>query len=287
MDDASAWLADGINADGEGRPLLAVLHARGGHPPWEVKPDEAERLPPADYTGYFSARRAAQILAKLQGRHSRLSEQDTERMRALFHAGLSRQDEALGKLIRRLEDLGIWDTTLFIVVGDVASGRRQLFQDGLDLDESILTVPLYVHFPGGALAGTSVNQPTEIYDVTQTLLASLGLKAPPDMLGRDLFTLASGGEDADRIRAAITADAYSVRWGDYALHGKFDETPALCDLLADPTCAYDRRDRYPLVTQALYRRFARIASSRPPAAEREPLTLDAEAAAMLEVWGVY
>jgi len=286
MDDAASWLTESDDKARGGRPMLAVVHARGGHPPWELTPDEARTLPPADYTGYFGPRRAAQIVAKLQGRHSRLSGQDAERMRALFLAGLSRQDEALGNLIGKLEESQRWDSTLFIVTGDVASARATLFRDGLDPSEALLTLPLYVHFPEGVHGGRTITDPTEYFDLTQTMLLSLGLKKRSEMLGRDLHAMASSGvEDVEHIRVATTGDQYSARWGDFVLRGKSGARPRLCLLTADPTCAYDRRHTYPMVTQALSRRLAARTSGKPPA--REPLTLDSEAAAMLKVWGAY
>ena len=288
MLDAGTWLTDAAQPTAEGRPMFAVVHARGGHPPWEVTPDEARKLPPADYTGYFGPRRAAQILAKLQGRHSRLTEQDTERMNALFYAGLSGQDRALGELIAMLEERGLWDSTLFVVTGDVSSSRRELFRDGGALTERALTTPLYVHFPDGKYGGVRVDSPTQIYDITHTALAALGLKKPTDMHGRDLAAIAMGNAPAaDRISVAINDDKYSVRWGQFVLHASRDASPKLCALDVDPTCGYDRRHRFPLVAQALFRRFAVFEHSRGKPPLREPLTLDSEAAATLKVWGVY
>lgn len=286
MDDAGEWLENG--GGDEGRPMLAVIHARGGHPPWEVTPVEADKLPPADYAGYLTPRRSAQLLAKTEGRHSRLSDADRERMRALFHAGLSRQDEALGRLIRRLEDKGLWDDTLFIVTGDVASARRSLFVDGGDPTESLLTLPLFVHFPGGKHAGVRVDDETEIYDITRTVLAALGLKAPEDTLGNDLLLVAGGlPGDRQRVRVAFTHDKYSARWGDFALHGEVGKPPALCRLSIDPTCAYDRTHQFPGLTQALFKRLVRFQQQRKVSVERARLRLTPDQSAWLDVWGSY
>ena len=52
-----------------------------------------------------------------------------------------------------------------------------------------------------------------------------------------------------------------------------------------PTCAYDRRHLYPSIAQAMYRRLVRWDDASP--FERQPLTLEAEGAAMLDVWGAY
>jgi arylsulfatase A-like enzyme len=253
-----------------------------------VTPDEASKMPPNDYSGALGPRTAAQTLAKLDGQQNRLAEADKERMRALFAAGLSRQDEALGRLMKRLEEAGRWDSTLFIVTGDVASGRRTLFMDGLDLDEDMLTLPLYVHFPGGAHAAVHVHEPTEVYDVTHTMLRALGVEPPKDMLGHDLSALAEGAvHDVQLIRVAALDDRFSARWGDVVLHGKIGSTVELCDLRVDPTCAYDRSDLYPRVAQALFRNLVAYHQQRSEVPERQPLTLDADNAGMLKIWGVY
>jgi arylsulfatase A-like enzyme len=286
LDDAADWLTD-PKATEEGQRLLAVIHARGGHPPWEVTPTEADKLPPAEYAGYLSPRRAAQIIAKAQGKHGRLSDGDRERMAALFHTGLSRQDAALGKLIARIKDAGQWESTLFIVTADVASGRERLFADGGELDEEALSIPLYVRFPASEHAGVVVDTPTEVYDVLRTTLASLGLTPPKDLLGEDLRAVVRGHTaDAQRLRVAFTDERYSARWGDFALIGSLDKSPSLCVLSLDPSCSYDRTAQHPAVAHAIFRRLAAdIAKTKAP--QREPLVLNAEQAGWLNIWGAY
>ncbi len=286
IDDAAKWLCQGSDRPEQGRPRLAVIHARGGHPPWEVTPSDAAKLPPADYTGYLGPRRAAQLLAKVGGRHSRLSEADRERMRALYFTGLSRQDAALGKLIQALQDAGRWDSTLLIVTGDVASARQSLFTDGLDMDETLLELPLYVHFPLGLHARQRLSQPTEVYDLTRTVLSALGLKPPPGMVGRDLASLAAGVDhETHQLRVAFTEDQYSARWGGFALHGRLDQRPKLCQLSVDPTCTYDHSARFPIIAQALFRQLAAAELRRRDVPVHEPVKIDAEMEAMLKVWG--
>jgi len=285
MDQAAAFLTD--RAGTEGRPTFAIIHTRGGHPPWEVTPDEAAEMPPDEYSGRMSPRRAAQQLAELDGRHSRLTEQDQERLNALFLAALSRQDRALGQFVRRLEEAELWDDTLLIVTGDVSSSLGDFFADGAPLTEGMLNVPLYVHFPKGDHAGARVENPSDVYDITRTLLAALGIEPLPEMRGHDLAAIAEGFAPAQRLRGAFLDDTYAVRWGQFVLRGKNDERPSLCNLSVDPTCAYDHTDLHPRVTLSLFRQLAhdRAQGKKPP--ERQPLTLDAQAAAWLSVWGAY
>ncbi len=288
FDDAGSWLTDTAKKADTGRPQLVVIHARGGHPPWDITPLEAAKLPPPRYTGYLRPRDAAQRIAELRGRHSKLSEADGERLRAMFFAGLHGQDASLGKLITRLQDAGRWDSTLLFVMGDVASGRRTLFADGLELDEELLNVPLYVHFPAGLFAGERVKRSTELVDITRTALLGLGLQPPDGIGGRDLASLAGGiNYDAQRIRVAITNEHYSARWGPYVLLGGVDKRPRLCHLSVDPTCQFDRSGQMPIATQALFRHLVMADRHRGRRPTREPLSLDSHNAAMLKVWGLY
>ncbi len=267
--------------------MLAVLHVRGGHPPWEVTPTEADQLPPVDYAGGLTPRLSAQRLAHTEGRHSRLSDADRQRMAALFHTSLIRQDEALGRLVLRLKEKDLWDHTLFVVTADVASARQSLFVDGGDLDEDLLTLPLYVHFPSDRHAGVRVEHATEVYDITRTTLLALGLKAPADMLGSDLAFLASNAAtDTQRIRAAFLNDFYSARWGDFVLRGEIGKRPKLCQLSLDPTCAFDRTHIHPATALAIFKRLVRFDNAT-KAAERARLRLEPEESAWLDVWGSY
>ncbi|MBI4703114.1 MAG: sulfatase-like hydrolase/transferase [Deltaproteobacteria bacterium] len=285
IEEATRWLTEPATPS----PVLAVIHARGGHPPWELTPPEADKLPPANYSGYLSPRRSAQVLADVRARRGRLSDADRERLDAMFHVALSREDAALGRLVEALEESGVWDQTLLVVTGDVSSARATLFQDGGALDEDLLSLPLYVRFPGGALGPRRVALPTEVYDIARTALVALGLAVPPGMLGRDLGAIASGQlDDALELRVAARDDAYSARWDRWALVGPADGEPRLCDLGLDPTCAVDRSPFFPIVTESLLRRLAAFqVQTGTGAPERESAIIDAETAATLKIWGAY
>ncbi|MGK4008443.1 sulfatase-like hydrolase/transferase [Sorangium sp. So ce1036] len=291
IDAAASWISETVRQDAGAR-LLAFVHARGGHPPWEVRPKELNALKPADYAGPIEPRRAAQILAKLRNRRrSVLSPDDRDRIRDLSNIALAGQDRAIGNLIGMLKAAGLWDETLFIVTGDLSSGRSDgaLYAEGLDLQEPFLALPLYVHFPGDLYAGQRVAAPTEIIDVARTAVAALGLSFARKPLGKDLAAVASGLEGVERDpQVAALGDRYSTRWGNLVLSGRLGVPPFLCDLDVDPTCAFNRRDVMPLAAMALFRRTVALdLSVRAPSEQREPATIDTETAAVLNVWGAH
>jgi hypothetical protein len=289
LTEATRWAVDHMKA-ADARALV-VVHARGGHPPWDVTINEAAKLPPSEYSGPMEARRAGELIARARARHSRfrLSENDRTRMWAIYEAALAGQDRALGQFVEALKKASLWDETLFVVTGDVSTGSesRAPFGDGEELAEPLLRVPLWVHFPKGALGGQRIVLPTTATDVPRTVLASLRLPTPDGFEGIDLFATASGATPpSGRALAATLGSRYSLRLGDLILSGAAGKPPALCDLPTDPTCEIDRVDRMPRATSLLFRlAYDAEAAAQKRRHAREPATVDADTSAALQVWG--
>jgi len=270
---------------------LVVVHARGGHPPWDVTMTEAGKLAPFDYSGPMEPRRAAQLIARARTKRTRfrLNESDRTRMWALYEMALAGQDRALDGFIEGLKRAGLWDQTLFVVTGDVSipDDSRTPFGDGEDLGEELLSLPLFVHFPQGALAGVTVSVPTSIVDISRSALDTLALPVPEGFEGADLFAVARGiAPPGGRPLLATLGSRYSLRLGDYVLSGTDGKPPQLCDFSADPGCETDRAEKLPRAAALLFRMAydAEMAADRQKRA-REPATIDAATAAALQVWG--
>jgi len=289
MSEAAQWTLEHMKS-GDGRALV-VVHARGGHPPWDVTMNDAAKLPPSEYTGPMEPRRAAEVIARARGKHSRfrLTENDRTRMWAIYDAALAGQDRALGQVIDALKKASLWDDALFIVTGDISTNpdSRAPFGDGEELVEDVLKVPLWVHFPGGALGGTKVNLPTSLTDLSRSVLDALRLPVPEGFEGIDLFATASGSMlPAGRSRNATLGSRYSMRLGDLTLSGVPGRAPSLCDTVSDPNCEIDRLDRMPRAASLLFRMaYDAEAAAQKLRRPREPATVDANTAAALQVWG--
>jgi arylsulfatase A-like enzyme len=288
LDGAATWITE-IAKTSEKTRMLVVVHARGAHPPWDVPQHALATVPPKDYTGLIEPRRSAQILAKLRRRRARevLNEADRLRIRSFAAIGMAGQDRALGALVTALKAANLWDGTLFIVTGSVASGisDQALFADGLDLKEPWLTLPLYVHFPGGLYAGRKVEAASEIFDIPKTALAALGLSFATKTSGRDLAQIASELAETGEPQIATLGGKYSARWGDVVLTGRFSRAPDLCDLSLDATCAFNRREVMPISTAAIFQRVVASPAMNAAPEKREPATLDTDLMSYLNVWG--
>jgi arylsulfatase A-like enzyme len=308
IDDATAWITDLAKGPADTRAFILV-HARGGHPPWDVTPKELAAAPPAEYGGLVEPRKAPQTLARMRrSRRARIvTDADRQRIHALTALGLAGQDRALAALVTALKAAGLWEATLFIVTGDVGSGADDLFADGLDLKEPALSLPLYAHFPGNLAAGRRIGEPTEVVDLARTALSALGLApvrptSPPaggapepprdkgalaHPFGKDLARLVADLDvTADLPQVAVLDSRYSARWGDLVLSGKFPAPPSLCDLGLDATCAFNRRDAMPIAAGAIFRSLvAQDLALRALAEKREPASIDPDTMAAMRVWG--
>jgi arylsulfatase A-like enzyme len=285
FDEAAAW----IEAHKANR-FFVVVHARGGHPPWDAAPEDLKSMPPDGYLGIIEPRRAAEALAKVRKHPGRFKDDDRMRAWALYDHAVDAHDEALGRLLASLRGAGHEDDTAVVVTGDVAASEAPSvpFDDSEALDEPLLATPLAIRWPPpGGLGSHSVDAPSTPVDLARTMLDSLGLDPPAAFQGVDLAGLAEGtAAVVERPLAATRAARFSVRWGPYVLMGLRERETRVCDLSLDPTCIADVRATSPLALEPI-QRFAVDTLARRPAGShaRTPAVLDAHTMAALVRWG--
>ncbi len=289
FDDATRWIEEH-----RGGRFLVVVHARGGHPPWDATPDELRLLPPAEYTGTLEPRRAAELLAKARRVPQRFTDADRTRAWALYGNAVDAHDAALGRLLTYLRATGRERDTAVVVVGDVGVQESALapFLESEALDEAMLATPLVVRAPG-LVAGQRVATPTSHVDLGRTFLGLLGLTPPSQFQGTNVLTALGYGAGAgeapgliDRPLVASGMGRFSARWGPFVLVGTVEKFGKLCDLSLEPACVTDVRRTYPLAVDVL-QAVAVDAMARPrgPRLSREPAFLDPGTMAALTAWG--
>lgn len=289
FDDVARWLD--VHKDDR---FLALVHARGGHPPWDVVGDEKDLAPPG-YTGSLDAKHAGEILAKVgRSTSSRLfSDADRERAFALHGKAVLAHDAALGKLMAKLHEIGRAHDTTLIITGDVGvdAAAHAPFLEVETLDEGALAIPLVVRTPGPPIRAR-VSSPTASIDLARTVLEALGLPPPPQMRGESLWTIAQRGDGgAERPRMATTASRFSARWSDFVLAGARGREHKLCNLSLEAACVSDVRATHPLATEIMhglvFDELARDANDKKKQASPtiHPVP-DAPTAAALRAWGV-
>jgi arylsulfatase A-like enzyme len=115
------------------------------------------------------------------GRKRVASDRDVEHLRALYAGDLRATDAEVGRLLARLEDLGLAEDTLVLVISD--HGDEFFEHDGIGhrrtLYEEALRVPLLARLPGTLPAGARVSGLVGLDGVLGTVLELLGLPAVP------------------------------------------------------------------------------------------------------------
>ncbi len=285
FDEASAW----IEAHRDSRFFL-VVHARGGHPPWDVTPDELKTILPQGYLGMIDPRRAAEALSKARKHPARFKEDDRIRAWALYDHAVDEHDAALGRLLATLRAVGRENDTAVIVTGDVAASEAVPvpFGDPDALDEPLLATPLVVRWPEApSLAGKRVSASTTPLDLARTILDAMGLQPPAAFAGVDLAGLAEGAIlPAQRPLVATREGRFSIRWGAYVLAGTRDHESHMCDLSLDPACIADVRGTSPLALESMRRALLTELPFEAPAAPASlPPPVDEHTTAALVRWG--
>jgi arylsulfatase A-like enzyme/Flp pilus assembly protein TadD len=157
-----------------------------------------------------------------------------------YDGEVAEADAVIGRLIAALERLEVWDRALVVLLSDHGEGlgdHGEIEHEVL-LYREMLQVPLMIKLPGSARAGTRVEVPVQLVDVAPTILAALGVPAPPAVRGADL--LAPGGPPARPVFSESIYPRLHFGWSDLAsiiegrhhyIHGP---DPELYDLVADP-----------------------------------------------------
>lgn len=172
------------------------------HEPWNA-PDYYTRLYAADYDGRET------IPCYDEWRNAGLSEDDVRLAHATYAGEVTMVDRWLGRLVEKLDVLGIADSTLLVFLsdhgyyfGEHGYLGKSVWDEGLGtqswspLYREIVEVPLLMRLPGAAARRTGAL--TTLPDVTATILDVTGAEPPAPIYGRSLAPVVHGERDDHR-----------------------------------------------------------------------------------------
>ena len=175
-----------INDIGPGpQPTLWFTHIRTPHPPWAVNPTGTHYHRPEDRSdhplGIEDNHWVDQEEVSLSGLQRQLAQ-------------LGFVDRMLGRMLDRLDETGLWDDAVVVVLGDHGNSFRpgDNRRDPTLLNRSdIYRVPLFVHLPGQE-RGRIHDEPANGIDVMPTLVEVLEADVDWDFDGESLLHLPDG-----------------------------------------------------------------------------------------------
>ncbi|MCB1995401.1 MAG: sulfatase-like hydrolase/transferase [Burkholderiaceae bacterium] len=172
-----------------------------------------------------------------------------ERLQAFsaYHGLVSFLDHNVGRILQRLQALGLQDDTTVVYTSDHGDnlGARGVWGKSTLYQESV-AVPMIMAGPG-VVPGVC-DTPVDLLDLFPTLLAGAGVDPTPHLSGRpgrSLYDLAAAPADPQRVvfseyhAAGSNTAAFMLRKGRWKYHHYVRFAPELFDLEADPEELHD------------------------------------------------
>jgi len=164
------------------------------------------------------------------------------RFESPYDAEVAAADAVVGELITELEELGVYDESIIILLSDHGEGlgNHGYLEHGFLLYREDIQVPLLLKLPDQQLAGTRKVADAQLVDLYPTIAALVGLPLDDSLPGCSLLRLPEcGGPDRVVYSESFYArlhlgwsDQASLVQGDYHYIGGPD--PELYDLAEDP-----------------------------------------------------
>jgi arylsulfatase A-like enzyme len=240
---------DFVERHADDEPFLAVAGFYSPHSPWVVPQRFLDLYDPADLTLPEFPPSAEEEREAIDGSddptEATLSAAELRRAHHGYYAMVSEADHHVGRILDRLDDLGIADDTLVVFTSDHGEylGEHLGYGKYVPTCDAVSRVPLVVQWPSGIDdPGRTVSALTEAADLVPTILDCAGVQVPPNLLGRSFRPVLDGETDAHRDDVLTQhRDGAEVRTDRY-WYKRTADGEELYDVRSDPECYHDLAD---------------------------------------------
>ena len=237
-----------------GTPFFMVVDSYDPHEPWD---------PPKEYLRLYSdgPYDGKEPFWPLYGNSGYLEEPEIQRLRTRYAAEVTMVDRWLGRFLDRMDDLGLFENTLIMLLSDHGVGLGEHGVSGKPayaLWPEITDTVFLLRHPEGTGAGETSDYYASTHDVAPTVLGSLGIERPEAMEeGQDLSPILEGEEPGNRPHFSVAYDNYVwARDDQYAMFSRNDfEEAKLYDLTEDPNMDNDIYGSQPDVARRMFRDY--------------------------------
>jgi len=194
---AGQWLAQ----HGDERFFLLV-HTYEPHTPY-TNHDFVGGLDPGRIGPVFTLAHVSEV----EARKLVLTPAETEYVTALYDSDIANADRHVGRLLDKLDELGLTDRVAVIVTSDHGEELGDHYphntgDHGHSLRDPLLMVPLIVRNPAVSYDTQVVDQQVRLIDVMPTVTDLMGVGLQSSIDGRSLLPLMSGDETEERLALA-------------------------------------------------------------------------------------
>ena len=137
-------------------------------------------------------------------RHAEATEEEILRSRAMYYGMVTYADEEMGRVVKKLEQLGLRENTIIIYTTDHGEmlGERGIWYKNAFYEPSA-GIPFIWSFPKTLPRGKVIAAPAMNMDVLPTLADLCGLPKPEGLEGSSLLPVMKGADDG-RTRYALS-----------------------------------------------------------------------------------
>jgi arylsulfatase A-like enzyme len=188
---------------------------------------------------------------------AQLSAAQINHLVGLYDGEVAFTDQQIGRLLARVNQLGLRDRTLVVVTSDYGQSFAEhgAWFGGTSLYNATARVPMIVTYPGHLPGHGAVAAPSMSIDLAPTILDTIGAGVPDRFEGQSLLPLILGhSTGTDRLAFAELADRSVVTVADRywkLIWSADDESTRLFYLGDDPNELHDRADSEPDATNRL------------------------------------
>ncbi|MCL6431405.1 MAG: sulfatase-like hydrolase/transferase [Anaerolineae bacterium] len=252
---AGDWAA----ANASQQPIFLWVDSFDPHEPW-TPPREFDRFTDPGYRG------KRLILPPGGPASAHFSDEEMAYIRGLYAGECAYVDHYIGVLLARLKQLGLYDSSLILLIADHGhplADHGKFLKGGDRLYNELLKVPFMIRFPRGLYGGQRLDALASFHDVLPTLLDAIGLGNNLEALpGRSLLPLIRG--EVSEVRPAIISGYHEAP--DRVIRDKVwsyirrpeGQPDELYNLIEDPKERINLIDRYPQEAQRLASMFGAL-----------------------------
>lgn len=205
-------------------------------------------------------------------------------------------DHHIGKVIAKLKQLGLYDSTLIILTGDHGESLGQHEEKGHDffIYHSTIHVPLMFKLPGSTKTAR-IDDVTGLVDIVPTICGLLGIDSPPEVQGQNLSVYFQKGQPTTGPKRYLYSESLtaSEKYNAEPLHAlvtnqyKYINTkrPELYDLQKDFHEADNIIKKQPEVAKELHQRLTKMLGQTAGNNSSNKIKLDAQSLKRLQSLG--
>ena len=238
-----------LGAASKAQPFFLLVDCYDPHEPWD---------PPQWYVDlYDSAYEGGEPYTPREGSSDYLTPRQLKRMRALYSAEVTMVDRWLGRFLRKMEELELFENTVLVLLSDHghALGEHGLVGKPVQaLWPELTDIVFLLRQPAGKGAGKTSDYYASTHDVAPTILGILGIDPPEPMGGQNLSIIPAGGKPEARDHFSL--GYHNFVWARDEAHVYFSRNDGakakLYDVRTDPKMRNNLAQDHPAKAKRMF-----------------------------------